>query len=196
MEWKIFYKIRVLTLLFLIQATASRGQQIALRNNLLYDATLTPNLGIEMRLDSTWSAGLRVGLNAWDIDKSANKKWRHVLVAPNVRHYLNDTIFHKGYIEGDLIYSHFNVGNTRIPFNLYSGVKDRRLQGDLIALGCRYGYSWILSRTWRLETEAGIAVGYAWFDEYDCPTCGNYLGKDNRLFLLPLLGLNFVYIIN
>ena len=195
MKRKIFHKIQVLILLFLLQATASHGQLMALRNNLFYDATLTPNLGMEMRLSPLWSIGVNAGLNAWDIDQTTNKKWRHVLVAPNLRYYVNDTIFHKGYIEADFIYSHFNVGNTRIPFNLYSAVKDRRLQGDLIALGSKYGYSWMLSHIWRLEAEAGLAVGYAWFDEYDCPTCGNYLGKDNRFFLLPLLGFNVVYII-
>lgn len=195
MKRKIFHRIQVLILLFLLQATASRGQLMALRNNLFYDATLTPNLGMEMRLSPLWSVGVNAGLNAWDIDQAKNKKWRHVLVAPNLRYYVNDTIFHKGYIEADFIYSHFNVGNTRIPFNLYSAVNNRRLQGDLIALGSKYGYSWMLSNIFRLEAEAGLAVGYAWFDEYDCPTCGNYLGKDNRFFLLPLLGLNVVYII-
>ena len=206
-------------LLFLSVPQKGIGQHFALRNNLLYDATLTPNLGVEMRLDSVWSAGLNIGLNAWDINKESNKKWRHILVNPNVRKYhgfkrdtlciygtrsdgtfgvVRDSVVTRGakYYEADLIYSHFNVGNTRIPFGLYSAVKDRRLQGDLIALGGKYGYSWILSRDWRIEAEAGIAVGYAWFKEYDCDHCGTYYGKGDRIFLLPQLGINVVYIIN
>ena len=94
------------------------------------------------------------------------------------------------------IYSHFNVGSTKIPFGLYSAVKDHRLQGDLVALGGKYGYSWILARDWRVEAEAGVAVGYAWFKEYDCPHCGTFLGNGDRIFLLPQLGINVVYIIN
>ena len=170
--------------------------QVALKNNLLYDATLTANLGVDFRVDTLWTVGANFGLNAWDIDKSTNKKWRHLLVAPNVRRWLGDSLYHKGYVEGDLIYSHFNVGNTRIPFGLYKGAKERRLQGDLLALGGKYGYSWIMARSWRIEAEAGIAVGYAWFKEYDCPTCGSYLGDGDRIFLLPQLGINIVYIIN
>ena len=139
------------------------AQTVALRNNLLYDATLTPNLGADIRVDSLWTIGVP---------------------------------FHKSYVEGDLIYSHFNVGNTKIPFGLYSAVKDRRLQGDLVALGGKYGYSWILARHWRIEAEAGIAVGYAWFKEYECATCGKQLGNGDRIFLLPQLGINVVYIIN
>lgn len=173
-----------------------KAQTFAMKNNLLYDITLTPNIGVDLKIDSLWSLGAVVGLNAWDIDKNTNKKWRHVLIEPNVRRWLNGETFKKRYIEGDLIYSHFNVGNTTMPFGLYNAVKDRRLQGDLFALGGKYGYSWILARHWRVEAEAGIAVGYAWFKEYECPTCGKQLGNGDRIFLLPQLGINIVYIIN
>lgn len=173
----------------------AKQPRIALRTNLLYDATLSPNLGVDVRVDSAWTVGLLVGINAWDIDKEKNKKWRHALFSIRARKY-RDSLFHKGYYEADVIYSHYNVGNTKIPFGLYSAVKDRRLQGDLIALGGKYGYSWILSRTWRIEAEAGVAVGYAWFKEYDCDHCGTYYGKGDRIFLLPQLGINVVYIIN
>lgn len=173
----------------------TKQPRMALRTNLLYDATLSPNLGLDVRVDSAWTVGLLAGINAWDIDKEKNKKWRHALFSLRARKY-RDSLFHKGYYEADLIYSHYNVGNTKIPFGLYSAVKDRRLQGDLIALGGKYGYSWILSRTWRIEAEAGVAVGYAWFKEYDCDHCGTYYGKGDRIFLLPQLGVNVVYIIN
>ena len=209
-----------LTLMAVICVEKVNAQSLALRNNLLYDATLTPNLGIEMHVDSTWSIGLNVGVNAWDIDKQKNKKWRHFLVSPNVRHYFGqkrDTLNHYTYEDGRLvdvrhdslaiynsghyielnaIYSHYNVGNVKFPFGLYKSVRDRRLQGDLVALGAKYGYSWILGRDWRLEAEAGIAVGYAWFKENDCDHCGTYYGKGDRIFLLPQLGINVVYIIN
>ena len=173
----------------------TKQPRMALRTNLLYDATLSPNLGVDVRVDSAWTVGLLVGINAWDIDKEKNKKWRHALFSIRARKY-RDSLFHKGYYEADVIYSHFNVGNTKIPFGLYSAVKDRRLQGDLIALGGKYGYSWILARNWRIEAEAGVAIGYAWFKEYDCDHCGTFLGNGDRIFLLPQLGVNVVYIIN
>ena len=188
--------IACISLLAFVCVERVNAQTFAFRNNLLYDATLTPNLGFDVRLDSKWTAGAVVGLNAWDIDKEKNKKWRHLLVAPNVRRWLGDSLFHKSYIEADLIYSHYNVGNTKIPFGLYKSAQDRRLQGDLFALGGKYGYSWILGRAWRIEAEAGVAVGYAWYKEYECPHCGTYLGEGNRIFLLPQLGVNVVFIIN
>ena len=193
--------LTVVLLLSLIILRAS-AQTLALRTNLLYDATLSPNLGAEVRLAESWTAGINAGFNAWDIDKQKNKKWRHLLVAPNIRHYFGqkgDTLFrrYKGhYLEMDAIYSHFNVGNVKFPFGLYKSVRDRRLQGDLLALGGKYGYAWILARDWRVEAEAGVAVGYAWYKEYECPHCGTYLGEGDRIFLLPQLGINVVYIIN
>lgn len=170
--------------------------RMALRTNLLYDATLSPNLGVDVRVDSAWTVGLLVGVNAWDIDKTKNKKWRHALFSLRARKYLKRSVFQKNYLEGDLIYSHYNVGNIKFPFGLYKSVQDRRLQGDLVALGGKYGYTWILARDWRVEAEAGVAVGYAWFKEYDCPHCGTFLGNGDRIFLLPQLGINVVYIIN
>jgi hypothetical protein len=202
----VFNQLRIIALLLVLtvqqaaeaQSSSDESVQlprIALRTNLLYDATLSPNLGVDVRVDSAWTVGLLTGINAWDIDKTENKKWRHALFSLRARKY-RDSLFHKGYFEGDLIYSHFNVGNTKIPFGIYKGVQDRRLQGDLVALGGKYGYSWILARHWRIEAEAGVAVGYAWFKEYDCDHCGTYYGKGDRIFLLPQLGINVVYIIN
>jgi hypothetical protein len=198
-----FRTIALLLVLTLQQAAVAQSSlddslalpRVALRTNLLYDATLSPNLGADVRVDSLWTIGLLVGVNAWDIDKTENKKWRHALFSLRARKY-QKYLFQKGYFEGDLIYSHFNVGSTKIPFGLYSAVKDHRLQGDLVALGGKYGYSWILARDWRVEAEAGVAVGYAWFKEYDCPHCGTFLGNGDRIFLLPQLGINVVYIIN
>ena len=41
----------VLALLLALTATAG-AQTVAIKNNLLYDATLTPNIGLEVRLGS------------------------------------------------------------------------------------------------------------------------------------------------
>ena len=173
------------------------AQSFSISNNLLYDATMTPNVGFDFQIgQKLWTVGGVVGVNTWDVDKATNKKWRHLLIAPNVKSWLGDSVFHKSYVEGDLIYSHFNVGNTSIPFGLYKGTKERRLQGDLLALGGKYGYSWFLTRHWRVAAEAGLAVGYAWYKEYECPTCGQQLGDGNRIFLLPQLGINIVFVIN
>ena len=145
-----FGHVRVIAMLFLLttqqiaKAQSPLGEEerqprVAFHTNLLYDATLSPNLGVDVRVDSAWTVGLLVGINAWDIDKEKNKKWRHALFSLRARKY-RDSLFHKGYYEADVIYSHYNVGNTKIPFGLYSAVKDRRLQGDLLDPGSPLAY--------------------------------------------------------
>lgn len=195
-----FIAVSFVTLWSIVSIETVSAQSVAVRTNLLYDATLTPNVGLEIRLDSLWTLGVNGGLHAWDIDSRPhqNKKLRHLLVSPNVRRYLSksDTLWRRSYIETNLIYSHYNISKIKFPFGLYPDAKERRFQGDLIALGGKYGYSWMLARDWRIEAEAGVAVGYAWFKEYECPQCGEFLGNGDRIFLLPQLGINVVYIIN
>ena len=165
---------------------------LAARNNLLYDATLSPNLGLELRLDSTWTLGMNGGLNLWDIDKEKNKKWRHLMLSPYLRHY-NKMLFERSFWGIHAVYSHYNVSGVKFPFGIYKSARDKRLQGDLLAIGGSYGHNWLLTGRLHLEVELGLAVGYAWYKEYDCATCGTYLGRHKKPILLPKLGLNLVW---
>ena len=168
--------------------------RFSLRNNLIYDAALTPNLGIEWGLDRHWSIGGNVGFRPWPTDDTKTKKWKHLLIAPELRHW-NDSIYkHKSSFWGlDLVWSHYNVAAVKFPFGMYKSVRDGRREGDLLMLGAFYGYNWRLSRYFRLEAEAGLGVGYAWGKEYDCGHCGTERGKYDGPFLVPKLGLNIVY---
>lgn len=177
----------------MLQNTIVFSQQVALRNNLLYDATLTPNLGIELSLSPKWSLGANAGLNLWDIDEEKNKKWRHLMVSPFLRHY-NTTLFQRSFWSIHTVYSHYNVGAVTFPFGIYPEVKNRRLQGDLVGIGGSYGYNWRLSQHWHFEVELGLAAAYTWYKEFDCPHCGTYYGPNNKPFLLPKLGLNLVWV--
>ena len=147
-------RVSILLFVGLLHATIVRSQGFAIRNNLLYDATLTPNFGVEMRLDSVWTMGLNAGFNLWDYDKAKNKKWRHILISPNFRHY-NDTLFRKSFWGLHAVYSHYNVSNVKFPFGMYKDVRDKRLQGDLVAIGGSFGYNWWLTGRLHLEAEIG-----------------------------------------
>ena len=190
------YLGRKALLLFLILLTgtiiSAKAQNIAVKNNILYDASTTPNFGIELRLSNKWTAGINVGLNPWTF--SDNKKLKHLLVAPQLRYWLCES-FSGHYFGANIAYVHYNVSDIKFPFGLYSGVDGERRQGDLAAIGASYGYSWILSPHWSLEAEAGLDLGYTWSDRYDSPKCGTYRGSDNKFLVLPKLALNIVYII-
>ena len=191
-------KQRVALLVVLIISVAFSetisAQNVAVRNNLLYDLTLTPNLGIDVKLGDQWSGGLSAGFNPWPTSDNVSRKWRHLLIAPQLRYWTKGVFEDRStYWALNLIYSHYNVADVKFPFGMYSDVRDKRLQGDLGALGMSFGYTWRLSRLFRMEAEAGMSGGYAWSKQYACGHCGTYEGRNDKAFLMPKLALNLVF---
>ncbi|MBQ8501028.1 MAG: DUF3575 domain-containing protein, partial [Bacteroides sp.] len=60
-------------------APQAKGQDIALKTNLLYDATATINAGVEFRLAPRWSFDLSGNYNAWTLN---DHRWKHWLLQP------------------------------------------------------------------------------------------------------------------
>lgn len=165
----------------------------AVKTNVAGWATASLNAAAEVRVAPKLS--LNVGLSYNPFTYKENKKWKHILVQPELRYWLCAP-FGGHYIGGHLIYSHYNAGGAHLPFGLWSGLKENRYQGDLYAVGFTYGYSWILSPHWSIEAAAGIGYGFTRYKHYECRTCGNYKGTENRhLFMPTKLALSFIYII-
>ena len=182
----------IFALLFLMTLQTASAQQVTLSNNLLYDVWLTPNLRAGVRVSEHWSVGLTAGYRPWPTSDETSRKWRHLLLSPELR-YWKDSVNVHHFFGANVIYSHYNVADVRFPFGLYPSVRDERRQGDLIAIGAFYGYSWPLGRYWNLEALIGVAVGYTKFDRYACGLCGTKLADDSKLFLMPQAGINIVY---
>ncbi len=177
-------------LLFVVQWVSA--QQVTLSNNLLYDAWLTPNLRMGVRLSPHWSVGLTAGYRPWPTDDQTSKKWKHLLLAPDVRYWTDSVNVHH-FFGVNLIYSHYNVADVKFPFGLWKSVRDERRQGDLGTIGAYYGYSWPLGRYWNLEAHIGAALGYTKFDRYECGHCGTRLGTKHKIFVLPQAGVSIVF---
>lgn len=187
--------ILALLLIFIpLCALKINAQTVSIKNNLLYDATLTPNLGVEVGIDSLWSVGVNAGLRPWPRNAETTRKYRHFLISFEGRRWFKHT-GEGQFLGANILYTHFNVGNIRFPFGMYRDVRHNRKQGDAVALGPYYGYSWRLADHWNLEVEAGLDIGYAWTNVYDCGHCGTKIGEDNKVFLMPKLGVNAVYTI-
>ena len=179
-------------LLAVVSVQKVNAQKFTLSNNLLYDATLTPNLRMGLRLSEQWSLGLTAGYHPWPTDDNESKKWKHLLLSPDVRYWTDSVNVHH-FFGFNLIYSHYNVAEVKFPFGLWKSVRDERRQGDLAAVGAYYGYSWPLGRFWNLETHIGLAVGYTWYDRYECGHCGKKIGSEKKVFFLPQAGVSIVY---
>lgn len=172
---------------------------VSLRNNLLWDATGTANLGIEIPVSDHWSVGLDAGFKSWprffvwdgDVVNNATH-WRYFTLAPEVRYY--PKLVQKGWFAGaNAAYTHFNIGQIKPPFGLYADLQDHRWQGDLYTAALFGGYSWQLSRHLRLEVDAGVAAGYRKAARFECAHCGAQLGNSNGVTVLPKVGVSLAW---
>ena len=168
------------------------AQHVTISNNLLYDTWLTPNARIGLRLSPHWSVGLTGGYRPWPTSDDETRKWRHLLVSPDVRYWTDSVNVHH-FFGLNLLYSHYNVADVKFPFGLWRDVRDERRQGDLGAVGLFYGYSWPLARHWNVEALVGAAVGYTRYDRFECGHCGTKLDTGHKLFLLPQAAVNVVF---
>ena len=185
-------RIAIITSLFFMTTTHALAQKVSVGNNLLYDATLTPNLRIGVRLSSHWSMGVTGGYRPWPTSDEKSTKWRHLLVSPDLRYWVDSVNVHH-FFGINPVYVHYNLAGVKLPFNLYQLNKDSRYQGDFGGLGVFYGYSWPLGRHWNIEAVIGGMVGYTKYDTYACGHCGKKIGDGKKLLVLPQAALNIVY---
>ena len=80
-------------LVLLVVATAgmmqdTKAQNVAVKSNVLADAFLNPNLGIEIRLAPKWTLDATGQFNAWTL--SHDRRWKHWAVQPEVRYWFCD----------------------------------------------------------------------------------------------------------
>lgn len=186
-----------LCLVFILAATsfAARGQNMSVKTNLLYDATLTANAGFEVGLAPHWSADLSGNFNQWTI---RDHKWKHWLVQPEVRYWFCE-YFLKHFLALHALGGQFNFGN--LPNNIsflgtdFSKLTDFRYQGWGIGAGIGYGYALPLSRNWNLEFEVAAGYVYLEYDRFECMGCGRKVGSDNHHYVGPTkAAINLVYV--
>lgn len=170
--------------------------QVAVKTNLLYDATATVNLGMELPLARKWSFDLSGNLNLWSIN---DHKWRHWLIQPEGRYWFCRRFI--GHFVGfHALGGEYNAGNLDLGINFlgtdFRKLKDRRYEGWFVGAGVAYGYAWALNLHWNLEAEIGLGWIYTRFDSYPCAKCGNKLasGRHHNYFGPTKAAVNLVYL--
>jgi len=183
---------------FLRSAYGGKKQMLpvfALKTNLLYDALTNINLGFEVRLGSSLTLDVPVNYNPWVF--SDNMRINHILIQPELRYWIAEP-FNGHYFGFHGHFAHYNTGKVTAPFGLWKEWQTNRYQGDLFGLGFSYGYQWILSKRWNIETTLGFGYFHAKYDRFDCPTCGDLTGTalTNNYFGPTKAGISLIYIIN
>lgn len=178
--------------------------QVAIKTNLLYDATTTPNLGIEVGVGGKSTVNLVYGLNPWSFSSETHGKRfaRHWVLMPEYR-WWPCTRFNGHFFGAHAMAGQLNVSNVDIPLpggfvgglNLRSAAKNSRYQGPFAGVGLTYGYQWSLSRHWNIEAEIGAGYARMWYRQYPCGNCGRKISSGHADYLgLTKLGLSVAYI--
>lgn len=163
------------------------------KNNLLYSALLTLNLGVGVRLNKRYSLDLSINYNPWTF--SENRKFKFINFQPEARYWFCET-FSKHYLGMHLDYVRFNVSDIKFPFDLFSGLKNNRYQGDLYGGGLTYGYQWYIAPRWSMEASIGAGYFYADYDKYPFAKCEDIIGKGSKHYVgITKLGVSLIYII-
>ena len=150
-----------------------RAQDVAVKTNLLSDAVLSPNAGIEIGLAPRWTLDITGQFNGWTM--SHDRRWKHATLQPELRYWLCDRF--AGHFVG--VHAHggqFNMGGLSNGISLlgtdFSRLSHSRFQGWFVGAGVGYGYSWILNRHLNIEGEIGVGYSYTRFDRFRCAGCG------------------------
>ncbi len=196
-------RTKLLIMLFVLTAMGAKAQ-LAVKTNLLYDATTTPNVGLEYALGMRNTIQLVYGLNPWVFDSKSHGKRdaKHWVLMPEYRRWLCSA-FNGHFFGVHAMGGEFNASNVSLPIpgaffggeNIARGVRDRRYQGDFIGIGATYGYQWILGKHWNLEAEAGVGYGHVWYDKFLCGTCGNKISDGTTNYVgITKLGISILYL--
>ena len=156
-----------------------RGQNVAVKTNLLADAFFSPNLGVEIGLAPRWTLDVTGQFNAWTL--SHDRRWKHWVLQPEARYWFCDRF--SGHFLGAHIHGgQYNIGGVdgRVRFLGTDArkLKDSRYQGWFAGAGVAYGYAWIFGRHWNLEAEIGFGYSYTRYDRYPCARCGRKIETD------------------
>ena len=134
---------------------------LAAKNNIIYDAALVANLGVEIGFGKHFSVDIPVTYSPYTI--SRNYRMRTLSVQPDLRYYLKEGW--RGHFFG--IHGNFAYYNVVTPFNTKTRYQDRDGKHPLYGGGISYGYSLPLGKDSRWGVEFTIGAGYAYLD-YDC----------------------------
>lgn len=176
---------------------AVSAQDIAVKSNLLSDALLNPNVGVEIGLAPRWTLDVTGQLNAWDL--SHDRRWKHWALQPEARYWFCDRF--GGHFVG--LHAHggqFNIGGFNGRLNLFGTdarkLADTRYQGWFVGAGVAYGYAWVIGCHWNLEGEIGLGYSYTRYDRFRCAGCGKKTetGRSHHYVGPTKAAINLVYL--
>ena len=168
------------SLLLSCYSPQAAAQRVSLKTNALYWATASPNLGLEFRLNRHLTLDLEGAANRLTIGDNYSRIFHF---SPEMRYWFS----------ARPQAGHF-VGLTGVAYNCKVCLSHKWHNGDAFGAGVTYGYSFVLSRHWSMETTLGLGLAHIREKKYDDvpPSAPN----NSKWTLAPLkAGVTFVYIL-
>ncbi|MDH6303494.1 hypothetical protein M2459_000573 [Parabacteroides sp. PF5-5] len=169
--------------------SAINAQQIAIKSNLVYDATASINIGAEYAINKRISVDLSGNYNGWDV---GDKSWKHWMIQPEARYWLFES-FNGHFFGVHAMYADYDI--SRLDFSLADFKRKYQYVGTAYGGGVSYGYSLYVTPRVNIEFTAGI--GYLNF-EYDKTLIKSQQleGRFTKSYFGPTkLGISIIYII-
>ena len=174
---------------------SARGQEVAVKTNLLSAGLLNVNAGVEIGLAPRWTLDLTGYYNGWTVNEH---KWKHWSAQPEARYWFCDR-FAGHFLGIHALGGKYNFGNIKNGISFlgsdFSQLTNYRYEGWAVGAGVAYGYAWILNRHWNFELEIGLGYLYTKYDKFECQECGRRVGSDHHNYVGPTkAAVNLVYV--
>lgn len=142
---------------------------LLVKTNLLYDAAMVPNIGLEVTLRHDMSLCIN-GQFAWWSDRSRNFFWRIWGADAEVRWWWT----HRAKDINTFTGHHIGIYGAMASYDFETGGNGIRAYNPMGSIGAAYGYSFRITRA--LNIDVGLRVGYAFgpISKYR-PECGEYI---------------------
>ena len=195
---KLFTYLALSAVLLLMPIFSGHAQVAGIKTNLVYDATASVNLGVEVGLAPRLSLDLSGTLNLWTWKD--NMKWKHWMVQPELRLWTCQR-FAGHFFAAHAIAGQFNFGNIQNNIKLlgtdFSILSKERYEGWAVGAGLGYGYALPLGKHWNLEGELGFGAIYSRARGFECDVCNRPTTTDPVSKLRPALtkaAISIVYL--
>lgn len=178
-------------------ALSVNAQEVAVKSNLLDDAFLDINVGVEAGIAPKWTLDVPVSINNWTLGR--DRRWKHWAVQPGVRYWFCER-FGGHFVGAHLHGGQYNIGGFDGKINFlgtdFRKLADARFQGWFVGAGISYGYAWMLGDHWNFEAEIGVGYSYTRYDRFRCAGCGRKTETDrpHNYVGLTKAALSIVYL--
>lgn len=171
------------------EESCDRCPLVALKSNLLHDAAITPDIGVELSISRRVSVGIE-GVYAWWSDSKRNRCWR-------IRGGWLDVSYWPGKepLRQRLTGHHIGVYASMHDYDFEFGHKGWQARRPTVGAGLTYGYSFRING--RLSVDLHLRAGYSGghITEY-VPQCGKYFCTRNfhsNYFGITDLGVTLIW---